>query len=53
MLHATQLAGIGRIETQISDCHRLLQRLVQYTMRSSRVPLFSTFPSSSFVLYSR
>ena len=53
MLHARQLAGIGRIEAQISDCHRLLQRLVQHTMRSSRVPLFSTFPSSSLVLYSR
>ena len=53
MLHARQLAGIGRIEAQIIDCHRLLQCLVQHTMRSSRVPLSSTFPSSSLVLYSR
>lgn len=37
----------------LTDCHRLLQRLVQHIMRSSRVPLSSTFPSSSLVLYSR
>ena len=51
MLRRERLAGIGRIEAQITDCHRLLQRPCN-TSRSSRVPLFY-ISVIILVLYSR